>query len=330
VAPLMRAASLTGYPHLCTSLGADPMKLLARAGLDPEVLADPDRWVSGAAAAELLEISAAATRHEDFGLRLAEHRRLSTLGRLALVVREEPDVRSAVQLLVDYERVYNQALRMRIHEDGGLVRLTVDVELGQPGRIRQATELAMAAFHRTVVQFLGRPLRPASVSFAHPAPADPATHRRLFGPVVDFERGYSGMLLHTGDLNAPNVLADPRLRAYAHEYLEAIEFPEESTDVDRVRELIETLLPTGRCSLDEVARHLHVDRKTVHRRLAEHGESYSSLLGATRRQLAEQLVASPQPALNEVAALLGFSTPSAFSRWFHREFGCSPQQWRTP
>ena len=39
-------------------------------------------------------------------------------------------------------------------------------------------------------------------------------------------------------------------------------------------------------------------------------------------------VPNPRRSLTEIAQELGFSEPSAFSRWFRRRFGCSPSEWR--
>lgn len=97
----------------------------------------------------------------------------------------------------------------------------------------------------------------------------------------------------------------------------------------RVRELIEVLLPTGHCSIVQVARSLGVDRRTVQRRLAGSGQTFSSLLNAVRAELAERLVPNPRRSLTEIAEALGFSEPSAFSRWFRGQFGCSPTEWRS-
>ncbi|MEU9796192.1 AraC family transcriptional regulator [Streptomyces sparsogenes] len=327
--PLVRVAALSGYVEFCQSLGVDPQDLMTRVGLDVTVLAVQDTWIPGTAVADLLELSAAATHREDFGLRMAEYRRLSALGPLSLVAREEPDVRSAVRLILGYEHMYNEVLRMRLDEREGLATFKVQLEFGEGREARQATELAVAAFHRLVGHFLGRPFRPLSVSFSHGEPADTDTHDRLFGPVVGFGQSFDGMVFYTAELDAPNALADPLLRAYAREYFDAIAVPRDTTEVDRVRELIEVLLPTGRCSLEHVAHSLGVDRRTVHRRLADAGETFSSVLTATRRQLAEQFVANPRRSLTEVSGLLGFSTPSAFSRWFREQYGCSAQQWRS-
>jgi len=81
-----------------------------------------------------------------------------------------------------------------------------------------------------------------------------------------------------------------------------------------VRELVELLLPTGRCSVEHVARSLGVDRRTVHRRLASEGQTFTSLVDGTRRDLAARLVRGQNRPLTEVAEMLGFSSHSNFTR----------------
>jgi AraC-like DNA-binding protein len=326
--PLVRTAALSGYVELSRSLGVDPQPLMRRVGLDAAALAVPDRWVSGAAVVELLELSAAAAGRDDFGLRMSELRRLGTLGPISLLVREEPDVRSAVELLLRHEHMYNEVLHIRLAEQEGLATLKVELDPGESMPHRQAIELAVAALHRVLAGFLGPRWQALSVCFMHAAPADGATHRRVLGPGVEFGREFDGIVLYAADLAAPNALADSLLRTYARQYFEAVAAPRGSAVVDRVRELIEVLLPTGRCSVEQVAASLGVDRRTVHRQLAQAGETFSGLLDATRVQLAERFVANPARSLTEISELLGFSAPSAFSRWFSGRFGCAPRQWR--
>jgi AraC-like DNA-binding protein len=326
--PLVRTAALSGYVELCRSLGVDPQELMRRVGLDTAALAVQDRWISGAAAVEVLELSAAASGHDDFGVLMAEFRRFSNLGPVSLVVREEPDVRSALEVLIRHQHMYNEVLHARLSEGDGLATLKVDLRLGEAMESRQATELAVAAFHRILRGFLHPRWQPLSVWFRHPAPADASTHRRVFGPTVQFGREFDGIVFYADDLDAPNAMADPQLREYARQYFESIAVPKDTTVADRVRELIEVLLPSGRCSIEQVARSLGVDRRTVHRRLAASGETFSSLLSATRMHLAEQFVANPRRSLTEISDLLGFSSLSAFSRWFREQFGCSPRAWR--
>ncbi len=324
--PQVRYAALSGYEALSNSLDLDWAPLMQSVGLDPAGLAVQDRWIPAAAAARLLEISAVAAGREDFGLSLVEFRRLANLGPLALVIREEPDVRRVLEMLIRYEHTYNQAISIRLSEANGLATIRMDLEPGEPVGTRQATEVAVGTLHHIHRQLHGTRWQPLSVCFSHPAPADISTHLRIFGQVVQFQREFAGIVLRTSDLAAPNKVADPLLRPYAHQFLDTIGLPTDVTMVARVRELIEVLLPTGRCSIVQVARSLGVDRRTVQRRLADSGETFSSLLNAVRAELAERLVPNPRRSMTEIARELGFSEPSAFSRWFRGQFGCGPKE----
>jgi AraC-like DNA-binding protein len=71
-----------------------------------------------------------------------------------------------------------------------------------------------------------------------------------------------------------------------------------------------------------------MDRRTLSRRLADDGESFSSILHATRARFAERYLADERYSMTDVSARLGFAKPSAFSRWFHQQFGVSPSLWR--
>jgi AraC-like DNA-binding protein len=100
------------------------------------------------------------------------------------------------------------------------------------------------------------------------------------------------------------------------------------TTLLRARKLIWALLPSGRCTASEVARLLGVDRRTLHRHLARHDESFSSLLTAVRVELAARHVRLRLRRIAEVADLLGFRSQSDFSHWFKTHFHASPREWR--
>jgi AraC-like DNA-binding protein len=329
LAPCLRYASLSGYLPLAASLGLDPDRLLRSAGLDPADMATPDKWVPAARVARLLELSARDSGHDDFGLRLAEHRRLSALGPLSLVLRDEASLRSALDLLIRYEHSYNEAIRLRLTEAHGLATVRLWFEFGEPAPSRQAEELAIAVLHGIVREFLGHAWRPLSVCFSHAAPKDLDTYTRLLGGRVQFGHAFTGLVLYVKDLDAPNVGHERGSGSRRDETLGSLATPKGATTSDRVRDLVEVLLPTGRCSADEVARTMGVDRRTLHRHLADTNETFSSIVDSTRAGLAERYLTLERYKLTEISELLGFAAPSAFSRWFRRQFGDSPSQWRT-
>ena len=328
MSPNLRYASLSGYLAVCQSVGLDPDPLMRGVDLDPADLASPEKWVPAVRVARLLELSARTSGQDDFGLRLAEHRRLSTLGPLSLVLRDEPTLRSALELLIRYEHSYNEALRIRLSDVNGLTTLRLWFEMGEPTPSRQGEELAVAVLHGIIREFLGPTWQPLSVCFSHHAPRDLETHVRVLGPRLQFGHAFTGLILYGRDLDAPNAAPDPAARTRTEEVLRSLATPRGATAADRVRDLVEVLLPTGRCSADEVARTVGVDRRTLHRHLAETGETFTSIVDRTRAGLAERYLSTDRYRLGEISNLLGFAAPSAFSRWFRLQFGDSPKGWR--
>jgi AraC-like DNA-binding protein len=326
--PCVRCATLDGYVGLARSLGLDPVRLTSSAGLDLADLASPDKWIPAADAARLLELSAAASGCDDFGLRLARLRRLSTLGPLSVVLGQEPDLRSALDLLTRYERSYNEALHLRVEEVNDLATIRLWLEFAEPAPTRQSLELATAALLGIIRQLLGRRWEPLSVRFSHGPPAAPATHRRTFGARLQFDAELTGLVFYAAELDAPNAMSDPLLRPYAEQFLRSMPAPRGGTVTDQVRELVEMLLPLGRCSTLQVARSLGVTQRTLHRQLADEQEGFSSIANAARAALAERYLANDRYSLTDVSQLLGFAAPSTFSRWFRARFGVTPSQWR--
>jgi AraC-like DNA-binding protein len=328
--PRVRTNTLTGYAQLARSVGLDPAALAAGVGLDIADLDVADRWIPAAPVARLLQVSADTSACEDFGLRMAGLRRLGTLGPLGVVLREEPDLRSVLDLLVRYERVYNEALHLRVEKADVAASIWAWLEFGEAVPQEQSLDLVMGALVGIIRSLVSPDWAPLSASFARPAPEDPLPWQTVFG-VVDFDRPSTGLVLRAVDLEAPVVTSDSSLRPYTQEFLRSTvagsAFGAE-TDREQVSETLEVLLPLGRHSIGQVSRHLGVRPRALQRQLADQGETFSSVLHATRARLAERYLQNERHSLTEVSQILGFGAPSAFSRWFHQQFGTSPSEWR--
>ena len=200
---------------------------------------------------------------------------------------------------------------------------------GKRVRTRQALELAVAMFCRIIRTFLGDAWQPQEVCFMHDAPEHPEFHRRFFGKRVRFNWHYDGIVCRAADLEKSIPASDPGMARYLKEHFDSILFSHRAETTETVRELMWVLLKSGNCSAGRIAKHLGVDRRTINRRLASEGQSYSSILDAVRRDMVTSFVEHSQRPLNEIAGMLGFSGLSAFSRWFRNRFRRSALQWRT-
>jgi AraC-like DNA-binding protein len=326
---MVRSAALSRYPELALSLGLDPARLLARVGLSLRVLEDPDCLIAASAVCRLLEDSAAAAGVEDFGLRLSENRGVWVLGPLGMVIREEATVRDALSSLERYIALHSEAMQMQVDEDDGLalVRCTLVVE--SAGRTRQADEMSVGTTHRIMRELIGAHWRPRWVCFAHDAPGHTARHAAHFGAPVEFGAGFTGIVCTAKDLEAVPPTANARTARYARDYVEQLQARADPAVAAQVKRLVHSLLSTGRCSIDCLATQLGVDRRTIHRRLAREGATYTGLVDEVRAELAAQHLSNGSSrAVADIAGLLGFSLQSSFAHWFSRRFGCSPSAWR--
>lgn len=324
----VRSATLSGYVELVKALGRDPHAFMKSVGLQPRLLEDPETLIPRDAARELLEITARATKAEDLALRLAAQRKLSALGPISLVLREEPTPRAALETLCRYLKLVNASLIIRVEEAGPVVVIREDL-LPTPGlEMRQSVELAVGTMFRMLGELIGPRWRPQEVCFTHRAPADTAAHRAFFGRNVRFNQEFDGLVCAAADLDQPRDPGDPVAAGYARKFLEAALTQQGDSMQASCRELIVALLPSGTCTAAEVARHLGVDRRTLHRRLLAEELTFSGLLGQVRSELVQRHLRESDMAMGEVAELLGFSGLSSFAHWFQDTFGCSASQWK--
>lgn len=325
--PLVRSACLTNYVPLAESAGLNAHALLSVAGIDRAYLENPDLKISAPAFSRLLEASARASGWRDFGLRLAETRQISVLGSLALVVREQTTGRKALEALFRHMSLHNDSVREWIEEEAGLAIIQVALIGRGQTPLRQSTELVVGVLHRLMRQLMPHGWQARTVCFVHSAPPDLRTHRRVFGNRIEFDAPFTGIVCRSADLDVPRQ-ADPMLELYARQYLHSVSVLPARTTADKVRQLALTLMPSGNCTLDQIAGSMGVDVRTVRRRLRNEQESFTLLLEALRRDLVPRYLDMPGRQLSEVAGLLGFSSLSAFSRWFREQFGCSVTAWR--
>ncbi|MNF24221.1 HTH-type transcriptional regulator VirS [compost metagenome] len=325
---LIRSSSLTNFIDVARTAGLDPYRQLRKAGVSTSALLDPDIKIPAKSVMRLLEESAQAAGVEDFGLRMGEMRQLENLGPLAIALREEATLREALGSVARHLVLYNESMDLRIEEVDGLALIRLQVIDGARGSVRQSVEIVMCTLYRVLKLFLGASWKPRSVCFEHKAPASLATHRRVFGTSILFNQDFDGIVLTQADLDTTISSYDPILAWHARDFLNTKLAQSDVTMPDRVRKLVFALLPKGECVAERVAEQLGMDRKTVHRHLASHGQNYSAIVDAVRVDLVIQYVESRERPLSDVAALLGFSSLSAFSRWFSNRFGCSASTWR--
>jgi AraC-like DNA-binding protein len=325
--PQVRAASLTNYAGVARFVGLDPLKMLRRAGIDPEALADPDRQISRMATARLLDDSARESGCESFGLLMAECRTLPDFGALSLLMMHQETARGVVEVLVDYQGLLSGAHAVDLEERDGTAIIRTEIA----GRIgsRQAIDLMMGTVCRAISEVVSGRWHPESVHFIRPAPPDLSIHRRIFQCRIVFDATFNGLVCSSESLDAPNPAADSVMAMHARRYLDMLlPNPADGSIGERARRAVYLMLPAGRGTLEQVADNLGLHPRMFQRQLEKEGQTFATLLNAVRRELALRYLSSSAHNVTAIAHMTGYSSSSSFSRWFAAEFGMSPAAWR--
>lgn len=323
---LVRAAVLTNFFEVARGLGYNPQDALRRTGLTRTMLEDPDQRIPAEAAVALLEEAARASRCPTFGLRMAESRQLSNFGVVSLLITHQATLRDVLTTTIQYRHLLNESLAMQIEDAGKMVIVREEVVSEAPAR--QATELAIGVLFRMCAALLGARWRPYSVNFSHDAPPDLTLHRRMFTCRIEFSSEFNGIVFAAADLEAPNPSADPAMARYAQRFVESLPRVNEPSVVLEVRKAIYLMLPSGRATSECVAQGLGSSVRTLQRQLDDAEVSFTELLNEVRCELARRYMDNPQYNLARISELLGYSTPSSFTRWFTAQFGTAPARWR--
>jgi AraC-like DNA-binding protein len=324
----IRSATLSGYLKAARDVGLDADATLKKAGLKPDCLHSPDLLIARLAFVKLLQISAAASGHHDFGARAAIARGVPDLGPVSLLLREAESIEDALQILL---------ARLHLHGDG--TNMAIDVRSNEPFisfRIaaprsvdtRQATEFCACGMVQLIRWLIGSSWRPLRVCFTHANPGQAQVQRAFFQAPVWYEQRVSGIVIDQQTLRRRIETSTPFLRRLAKQYLETSLVSEPANFATRVSEVIAQRLSRESCTIEEVADVLGMHRRTLARRLERDGQSYSELLQKARYQIAQHAAANRRLSLTQAAEVTGFQNLSSFSRWFRETFGRSATEWR--
>lgn len=324
----IRSATLSGYLKAARDVGLDADATLKKAGLKPDCLQSPDLPIARLSFVKLLQISAAASGHADFGARAAIARGVPDLGPVSLLLREAESIEDALQILLS---------RLHLHGDG--TNMAIDVRANEPvisfriaapGNVdtRQATEFCACGMVQLIRWLIGSTWRPLRVCFTHASSGHTRVQRAFFQAPVWYDQRICGIVIDQQTLRRRVETSTPFLRRLAKQYLEASLVSEPANFATRVAEVIAQRLPRESCTIEEVADALGVHRRTLARRLERDGQSYSELLQKARCQIAQHAAANRHLSLTEAAEVTGFQNLSSFSRWFRETFGRSATQWR--
>lgn len=325
---LIRSAGARGFRSVVTELGGNANDLARRVDFPVNALDSDDVLVSDRSMAALLELAATELDCPDLGLRVATRQDVGMLGPLAFAVQSSPTLGDALSAAMAYLFVHSEGMQLTTvddpHGERGVAAMRLDLSV--PGYWPvQGTDLTMGFIHRAAIGIAGGIYGLRSVEVPYRPVAPLSVYEEFYGvPVVTDSRA-ALLRVSAGAAAIPIQTRDDDVRRLAVAMLQHSSRSDRATEcAPLVYSTVAQTLGTAAPTIVSIADLMDMHPRTLQRRLADEGTSFSEVLDEVRRHNARRLLSTPQMPLAQVAALLGFTEQASLTRAAHRWWGQSP------
>lgn len=266
-----------------------------------------------------------------FGLHLAQETDPREFGAIYYVSASSDTALDAVVNLMRFVRVVNAVEAFTLHKSGHQIVLEGRSITGIEGFGRHMFEYGDAVFLCVLRELTGKRIKPTLLEFDHERTTSKEELVAFFGCPIKFGCPVHRVVFERNELEAPLLTADSHLNQMVRGFLETALGKREYASTPmraRVEKIVSKLLPNGKASVENVAREMSMSTRTIARRLADEGLTYTTLVDELRRDIALRYLENPELELTEIAWLLGYTEVSSFNHAFRRWQGRSPTAYR--
>ena len=320
---------MTNVAPLLESLGHNPAEVLQRVDLRTSDLSDPNKRFDYHNADRMLAECVRACRQEDFGLQLGQLSEPWHLGLPGLVVYFAPTVRQALESLSEMLDLHDEAGDASLEVGPEYSRLSfITVEPGVEA-IEVVNDLASAMLCKIMRTLCGPRWKPTAVSIPRHEPTQLSAFNRYFRCPLYFEATELALTFENRWLSHSPSTTDLSRYRQIKVRAAALHDRDQKKLIDTLPFAIRRGLLLGKFSAHQIAEHLGMHERTLHRRLTIAGTSFRAELDRARLSFAEQLLEATSMPVRDIATALGYTHTSSFIRAFERWCNLSPSQWRT-
>ena len=300
-------------------------ELLGPLGLSVETVSDPAARISVAMIETMVARARALTGEPGLGFYLGLQMRISSLGYLGFAAMTSATLRDAIEIGVRFAPTRTAAFALRMHTEGNMGALVIE-EHADLGTARDVVLLWLIVGIWQIGQALTGKSLGGRVEIAAPAPPYYDRFATVLAGAVQFNRPEHRLIFDTSVLELPLVLRDPAAEKLARQQcereLDSLGYAQ------RTAAAVRRVLADRFLTVDEVARQLGQSQRTLKRRLAAEGTTYSQILDDERRERALLLIHAQDLSLDQIAERAGYTDLANFTRAFRRWTGMTPAAFR--
>jgi AraC-like DNA-binding protein len=330
-APVARVASLLRYVAYLRDAGVAVDRVLAYAGIPEDIVAHPGAAIPLASAFRFLGLACRALGTEHLGLYVGEAFGLRMLGAYEQRLQSAPTVHAYMR---DGIAFYNRLVtgqRLWLSAHGAEVRLNIETRAGGVAPYQSHLE-TMAATVTKLREAAGPTWAPSELGFAYRARERmPAT--ALIGDArIRHSPARSYMTIPRALLARPIGRDNPKTPSSTDEPAASpgafADHPLPDDFGGLVRLQLGSLMADRIVGVDAVAESLGTSKRSLQRKLAAEGLTYSRVLADVRSRTAARWLRQSDMSVGEIAFRLAYADASNFTRAFRAFAGVSPSEYR--
>lgn len=314
--------------------GLTDESLLRGSGLTLQQLDDPNTELTAAQELRVIgNLLRQSERPSRFGLEVGLRYRFSTYGLWGFGFISSATVADALSLALRFLPLTYAFTLISFHEESDVGVLT----FGEPdldSELRRfLVERDMAAAAALLHELIGSDLSILRLSFRASEPKRPTKGttelRSIFGAQARYDAASNSLAFDRALLERTLPQANPITAAMCNQLCSELmeRRRERSSTASIVRQYLS--VPGGTApDLAAMSRLSNISERTLKRRLKKEGTSFRTLLGDSRRAIADELLRDPRLSLGAIAERLGFADLSSFSQAFKRWHGIAPNHFR--
>ena len=307
--------------------GVDVEALLRQARLTPREIKNKDIPLGVKNQIKFVDLVANATSDPLLGFRLAHSFDLREIGLLYYVIASAETLLGSLLRVARYSDVANEGVDLEVKK-GDLLRLRLRYSgVARHSDVHQI-EFWMASLVRICRKVIGTNLKSIEVRITHNRRKLVPEIEKLLRCAVKTGADFDEIIFSKESGQYPTVTADPYLNQLCARLCEETlaRLGKKASPLKvKVENAIAVLLPHGEMHFDAVATELGMSGRTLARRLASEGQSFSGILDGLRSALARRYLAESDMSISEIAWLLGYSEVANFTHAFHRWTGTNPR-----
>jgi AraC-like DNA-binding protein len=323
-----RIAAFLYLPDVLREFGIDVRDVMREAGVQLDIFDDPDNLIPYPDVGRLLAACARRTDCDHIGLLIGQRSRLGSMGLAGQIALCADTAKEGLQNFVNFFSLHNTAATVSVITSGGFTNFVYTIAepaMSHTGQI----QLGAMALGFNILQDLCGPLwLPAGVTIASSAPRELKPCQKFFRSPLRFDSDQTALIFESHWLDRPLPVMDSLKRSQIEAEVLARRVAILDDLPKTVRHLLRKQMLIGECSMDRIAAMLGMHRRTLDRRLKQHGLLYGDVLESVKCEVACQLLRDTNLQMQQVAESLHYAGAANFATAFRSWTGVTPSAYR--